>query len=207
MAKENTRKVIPVTIRLYADKQKQESQYREIIERLLVEGKDVPASVLRKFLSFYQFEKKSNEYPIKVSKLVALCMERFGDDAEYNIDGYKLSTSKEITEGSTEKQHYNLWKLLNITIFHLYTEIGDDATKEIRENIVPLTYSVITAYRSRYLNKKHQKFLSDYKCAVLTAYIVSVIVGKVSNKKNPTNHDLQDAIKYHIANLKKAQKP
>jgi hypothetical protein len=200
------RKVIPVTIGLYEDKQKQSIALMYQIEELLKKGKPVPPKLITDLLECYQLNPHLVKYPERIMEILELCMERFGEDKFYNISGYKIPTANQVKAGAEKRQYYDLWKMLNVVIFHLYLEIQYDRTKERKSIIAPIINSLLLKYRETYLNPVHKKKLSVYRCRVLTGFITHCIV-KITDDKDASNHDFQDKIRNDIPELKKRKSP
>ena len=209
MKNKQARKTIPSNIVVYDDKKESFITYLCYIDKWVQKGQKIPARVIKKLMTFVEFEEDYKKEFVKAEILDKI------DNIFYPYflkSNYDFSVKKDeaaedfymIDENITTKVvEYNLKGMLVYILEHIYDEYDLNKKFKIKAGIYLL--NLFTIKFQIILSKivKCEVELSKYQKYVITAYIVLHFGFGLSEKEEMTNQDLYQSVRAVLDKVKK----
>lgn len=201
-------------------------RYEQFIRKNIEAGNKIPARVLKKFLSLIRVkrDREQSEINVLVERAKQPVIHRFSNDPDYKFSckgkpEYNWNWLDDLEGDSPTKKkrakkvEYTFDSLMTRVFSGLRTRLASIKSSDAgsdKEALIEYVYGEI----SHYCSLPDINPYTAYKQAVLTSYIVFQFEYYLSDKlkvaftqkREPANHDLYEAVKYYINKIKRKGK-
>lgn len=188
--------------------------YEKFIKKQIESGNKIPARVVKKFLSFFSlYDREEIETNLRneiLNKRLKTILDSL-DKKHYYFKGTRelkknedaisfIQINQKITGNKIE---YSLKTMLGYILEFIMSNENSGNKKWTKDEYIGNAYLELCNYRNLIMNKRHQKFLNEYKLHVLSAHITLVTYGrKITTAENPTNEVLFHSVRNAINKIK-----